>query len=87
MPADWKESYIEPNPKVPSQAVLNNYFRPISFLSILSKFLEKHVFTLIEEHLEMNGSLSDCKWDFRAGRPTTSALLSVTSHWFEIGCS
>ena len=31
LPADWKESYIEPNPKVPSQAVPNNYFRPISF--------------------------------------------------------
>ena len=65
----------------------DNYWL-ISLLSILSKVLEIqcHVFQLITNLKELDElcPLSVRQCGFRAGRSITSALLSTTSHWFEL---
>lgn len=83
VPSCWKRSYVVPIPKTPAARSPDNY-RPISLLSILSKVLERHVFKLVNRELDELCPLSDVQWGFRAGRSTTSALLSTTSHWFEL---
>ena len=69
-----------PIPKVSAANNPDNY-RPISLLCLLSKLLEKHIFTLIVNHLDKNSPLSDTQRGFRAGRSTVSALLTTTSDW------
>ena len=59
-------------------------YRPVSLLSILSKILERHVHSVIADHLDKTCSLGDCQWGFRAGRLTVGALLATTSHWFSL---
>jgi len=44
---------------------------------VVSKILEKHIHSLVFEHLMENGLLSDVQWSFTPGRSTTTALLSV----------
>ena len=83
IPSDWKTSHVVPIPKV-SQAKSPDHYRPVSLLSILSKVLERHVYTLVADHLDAICPLSDCQWGFRAGRSTVSALLSTTTDWFSI---
>ena len=60
----WKASIVVPIPNSSKNHLLSNY-RPISLLCTLSKVLEKHIFSLIVEHLEDNYPLSDCRWGFR----------------------
>ena len=83
VPTCWKRSRVVPIPKTTAAKSPDNY-RPISLLSILSKVLERHVFQLITKELDETCPLSDAQWGFRTGRSTVSALLSTTSHWFEL---
>ena len=71
---------------IPKQSLANSphNYRPVSLLSILSKVLERHVYTAIADHLDEIHLLSDCQWGFRAGRSTVAALLAATSHWFSL---
>ena len=82
VPLGWKSSLVVPIPKTPAANSPDGY-QPISLLSILSKVLERHVFQLLARELDELCPLSEAQWGFRAGRSTTSALLS-TSHWFEL---
>ena len=83
IPSDWKVSHVVPIPKVSPAKSPDNY-SSISLLSILSKVLERHIYSLIADHLRSDCSLSDSQWGFRAGHSTVSALLSTTSHWFSL---
>ena len=83
VPNCWKRSCVVPIPKTQPAKFPDNY-RPISLLSILSKVVERHVFQLITKEMDEICPLSDAQWGFMAGRSTTSALLSTTSHWFEL---
>ena len=83
LPDAWKTSFVVPIPKSSKSHLPNNY-RPISLLCILSKVLEKHIFTLLVEHLEEHYPLSDCQWGFRSGRSTMSALLLILHEWFKL---
>ena len=82
VPTEWKLARVTPVPKV-SKPTSPDHFRPISLLSILSKILEKHVCSLVRDHLASNSLLSDHQWGFRPGRSTTSALLSTLSDWHD----
>lgn len=82
VPLEWKESRIAPIPKVPVPRTPDN-FRPISLLSVLSKVLEKHIYSLITNHLDAT-PLSDSQWGFRIGRSTVSALLSIVDDWLRL---
>ena len=56
-------------------------YRPISLLPALSKLLEKHIHSIILEHLDNNALISDSQWGFQAKKSTVTALLSVTQDW------
>ena len=60
----WKLSYIVPILKSSKAENPCNY-RPISFLCVLSKVLDKHVYALIFAHLDIHYPLSDSQWGFR----------------------
>ena len=82
VPEEWKRSSVVPIPKK-SPATTPNSYRPISLLSIVSKVLERHVHTLIMEHLHNQHPLSESQWGFQPGKSTVSALLSTTYSWLE----
>ena len=52
-------------------------YRPISILPILSKVLEKHVHSIISDHLSLHSPISDQQWGFTAWKSTTAAVLSM----------
>ena len=79
-PEDWKLAQVVPVPKSSDLSSSTSY-RPISILSIISKILERHVHTIIYQHLCLHYPLSDKRWGFLPGRSTSSALLSVTHDW------
>ena len=81
-PTHWKTSHVVPIPKSDQHTSPSNY-RPISLLSILSKVLERHVHSLLTEHLSPDHPLSQDQWGFQAKRSTTLALLRVTNDWLQ----
>ena len=81
LPDEWKTSMIVPIPKGSMKSNPANY-RPISLICILCKLLEKYIYSLIIDHLNVTKELSATQWGFRSGRSTVTALLSVTQDWF-----
>ena len=81
-PTLWKLSHVVPIPKSNDYTNPSNY-RPISLLSILSKVLERHIHTVLTEHLSQHHLLSEMQWGFQTKKSTTLALLSVTHDWFQ----
>ena len=77
-PDDWKIARIVPIPKANDMSSPSNY-RPISILPIVSKVLERHISSIIMDHLEEVAPISPNQWGFMPGRSTTSALLSITN--------
>ena len=71
--------YPSQNPvRITYPAIVDRYL-----LCILSKVLEKYIFSLIVEDLEVYHPFSDCQWGFRPGRSTVTALLSIIHEWFQ----
>ena len=79
-PISWKSSNIVAIPKSSEMKNPSNY-RPISLLSIISKMLERHVSSLISEHLLEHNIISDEQWGFTSKKSTTTALLTLTHEW------
>ena len=77
IPSEWKSSLVVPVPKGSDTHSPTNY-RPISLLVVLSKILEKHVHSIITQHLNLYHPISNSQWGFTAGRSTIAALLSTT---------
>ena len=80
-PTPWKGARVVPIPKSSSAKCSPSGYRPISLLSVLSKLLEKHFFSLITEHLDEHHPLSPAQWGFQKGKSTITALLSATHDW------
>ena len=76
-PTDWKCACITPILKSGDSALASNY-RPISILPIVSKVLERHVYTLVFDHLATNSPISPYQWGFMPKRSTASALCTLT---------
>ena len=76
-PQSWKCARVVPIPKGGDLSNPTNY-RPISILPILSKVLEKHVHSIISDHLLLHSPISDQQWGFTARKSTTAAVLSMT---------
>ena len=56
-------------------------YRPVSFLSVVSKVFEKLVNNRIVDHLEKCGIFSDCQYGFRSSRSTADLRSSrSTAH-------
>ena len=77
----WKGARVVPIPKSSSAKCSPSGYRPISLLSVLSKLLEKHFFSLITEHLDEHHPLSPAQWGFQKGKSIITALLSATHDW------
>ena len=56
----------------------------MSLLVVLSKILEKHVHSIITQHLNVHHPISNSQCGFTAGRSTIGALLSTTHDWFKL---
>ena len=82
IPSQWKKSLIVPIPKDSNASSPSNY-RSISLLPIISKILERHVHSLILEHLHTNHPLFAYQWGFLESRSTVTALLHCTNEWFK----
>ena len=80
-PKLWKLAHVVPIPKADNKSDPSNY-RPVSLLSIVSKILEKIVYTRLWEHIVEHAPLSDCQWGFQKQRSTTTALLFTTHEWY-----
>ena len=70
----WKVSSVVP---VWERCTAKNY-RPVSLLSVVSKFFEKLVNNRIVDHVEKCGLFSDFQYGFRPSR-STAYLLTVVS--------
>ncbi len=72
-----------PVPKGGNAKLLSNY-RPISILPSASKllysYIEKHVKSILEEHLIQHCPISTRQWGFMRARSTVSAL-QVVDDW------
>ena len=74
---------IVPIPKSTNKSNPSDY-RPISLLSIVSKLLEKYVYSRVWDHLIEHAPLSDYQWGFQRGKSTVSSLLCVTHEWHSL---
>ena len=68
---------IVPIPKTDSPSNSTSGYRPISILPVVSKVLERHVKTVIDDYLAENSPISCHQWGFMPHRSSTSALISV----------
>ena len=80
LPNDWKCSNVVPIPKESSKSNVR-FYRPISLLPIISKILERHVYSLLSERLATHNFLSSNQFGFQPGRNTTTPLLIATHKW------
>ena len=58
-------------------ALTNNY-RPISLLPVISKVIEKIIYTQLSLYFESNKKNSDSQYGFRPNRSTEQATLELT---------
>ena len=78
-PDCWKvSSVLSVFKNVGKRSAAKNY-RPVSLLSLVSKFFEKLVNNRIVDHLEKCGLFSDFQYGFRSSR-STADLLKVVSN-------
>ena len=57
-------------------------YRPVSLLNIVSKILEKIVYSSLWEHIVEHARLSVSQWGFQKHRSTTRALQFATHEWY-----
>ena len=75
-PTAWKEGRIVPVPKSTNKTSPTGY-RPISILPVVSKVIERHIKTIVVEHLELSAPISPRQWGFISSKSTISALIKV----------
>ena len=76
IPHKWKVSSVVPIPKSTANTENPCNYRPISLLSIVSKLLEKHVYSVVLEHFTEREMLTKDQWGFTPGKSTVTALVS-----------
>ena len=79
-PSDYKVARIKTIFKKGEQTD-TGYYRNISILSLVSKFLEGQVCKIIDAHLEDNEILNENQWSFRKSKSTEGLLLNLTENW------
>jgi len=78
----WKRSIIVPVPK--TSACTPDSYRPVSLLSVLSKILEHHMYSIIINHLQTFHPLAESQWGFSHGKSTVTGLLTTMYSWLSI---
>ena len=79
-PTLWKSARVVPILKSGNRSDVSSY-RPISLLPIVSKMLERYVYTLLWDHLINHAPLSVNQWGFQSGRSTVTSLLATSHDW------
>ena len=79
LPTNWKISSVVPIPRTEFKSNNPKDYRPISLLPIVSKLLERHIYSVVCEHLIDTEFLSKVQWGFTPGRSTITALLTTFS--------
>ena len=67
-PNCWKCANVIPIPKTTSLKSSPSGYRPISLLPVISKVLEKHIYSIISDHLSEQRPIGDNQWDFQSGK-------------------
>ena len=83
IPSSWKSSNIVPIPKGSNSSEPSNY-RPISLLSIVSKMLERIIYSRVTDHLETMCPPAANQWGFLPGKSTVGAILSAKHEWYAL---
>ena len=73
-PSAWKHALVTPIPKVPNANKVED-LRPISLLPIPGKILERHVYSIITNFLEMNKLFSKFQNGFRKNHGTVDMIF------------
>ena len=81
-PEKWKKAKVTPLHKGGPKDDLNNY-RPISILSVMSKFLEKHLHDSLMTYLVKFNLLHKNQSGFRPSHSCETALIGMISKWLE----
>ena len=83
-PSIWKWAKVIPLLKsMSADTILPKSYRPVALLPILSKVLEKVVFSQLVEYLEQNKLIHPNLHGSRAGHNTSTALLQLHDRWME----
>ena len=77
VPHQWKISSVVPIPKASPNTDNPRNYRPISLLPVISKLLERHIHSVVYNHLTENNLLAKDQWGFTAGKSTVTALTST----------
>ena len=84
-PAAFKEAFITPALKKPGLDATNvQSYRPISNLSVVSKFLERIVAQQLNNYLMSENLLPSLQSSFRPGHSTETAVLRVLSDFWRL---
>ena len=65
LPKEWKRANVTPIPKDGHKSLVSSY-RPMSLLSLPSKLLEQHVYSLLLDYLNSQNILSDLMFGFHS---------------------
>ncbi len=79
VPQELKRARVKPLFKKNSRSEVGNY-RPVSILCIVSKILEKAVYSQLEKFLVKNNMLYEFQSGFRGNYSTDSCLVHLTDH-------
>ena len=90
VPQGWKQSV----PKTLLHVHQIASYRPVSLLSVLSKVLERHMYSIITNHLQTFHSLAESRWGLLPGNLTVSywlasndaQLVEYTRGWWQDWC-
>ena len=83
-PNIWKWAKVVPLLKsMSADALLPKSYRPVALLPILSKVMEKVVFTQLVKYLESNKLIHPNLHGSRVGHNTSTALLQLYDKWVE----
>ena len=84
VPKMWKVPSVVPIPKTATSTDNPSNYRPISLLPVVSKLLEKHIYSIVFEHLAERKLLSVDQWGFCPGKSTVTALTSTFHNVFQL---
>ena len=83
-PTMWKWAKVIPLLKSTQlDSIMPKSYRPVALLPVLSKLLEKVVFSQVVEYLEENKLIHPNLHGSRAGHNTATALLQLYDRWVE----
>ena len=78
-PKELKLAKVLPLFKADSKVLFSNY-RPVSVLPVLSKILEKLMYTRLLSFLNKNGILYNLQFGFRSGHSTAMAIMALVDN-------